>query len=147
MPMSHFVIESARVEDLPGIRQLLDEHQLPADGIADRLRTTLVARQGPDVVGSAALEVYGDDALLRSVAVARSLQHHGVGATLLDRTFGFAREGGIRTLYLLTTTAERYFPRFGFEPIQRDQVPAAVRGSVEFTAACPASAVVMRKAL
>jgi amino-acid N-acetyltransferase len=47
----------------------------------------------------------------------------------------------------LTTTAERFFPKFGFEPIDREQVPPSVRESVEFQSACPASAIVMRKRL
>jgi amino-acid N-acetyltransferase len=50
-------------------------------------------------------------------------------------------------VFLLTTTAERFFPRFGFEEIARDEVPASVQASVEFQSACPASAIVMRKRL
>ena len=47
---------------------------------------------------------------------------------------------------LLTTTAEGWFPRLGFVRVDRARVPAAVQLSVEFTAACPASAVVMWRA-
>jgi amino-acid N-acetyltransferase len=50
-------------------------------------------------------------------------------------------------VFLLTTTAERFFPKFGFEQIDREQVPASVQQSVEFQSACPASAIVMRKLL
>lgn len=50
-------------------------------------------------------------------------------------------------VYLLTTTADRYFPRFGFERIARADVPASVQTSIEFTSACPTSATVMRKQL
>ena len=50
-------------------------------------------------------------------------------------------------LYLLTTTAEQFFPKFGFERIARADVPATVQASVEFTSACPTSATVMRKTL
>ena len=42
----------------------------PLDGLADHLATTLVARRDGAIVGSAALEMYPDGALLRSVAVA-----------------------------------------------------------------------------
>ena len=48
-------------------------------------------------------------------------------------------------MYLLTTTAEGWFPRFGFERIAREEVSEAVRGSVEFGGACPATAAVMRR--
>jgi len=47
----------------------------------------------------------------------------------------------------LTTTAEGFFPKFGFERIPRADVPARVQESVEFVSACPASAVVMRNTL
>jgi amino-acid N-acetyltransferase len=50
-------------------------------------------------------------------------------------------------VFLLTTTAEKFFPRFGFEQIAREDVPPSVQASVEFTSACPTSAIVMRKRL
>ena len=71
----------------------------------------------------------------------------GVGVALVERLLGHAREHDIRAIYLLTTTAERYFPRFGFDRITRDDVPEAVKTSVEFRDACPASAAVMRKVI
>ena len=37
--------------------------------------------------------------------------------------------------------------RFGFEQIDRAQVPPSLRESEEFQSACPASAIVMRKQL
>jgi amino-acid N-acetyltransferase len=56
-----------------------------------------------------------------------------------------AESRGIRGLYLLTTTAERYFPSFGFREVPRDQVPDDVRETAEFRSACPASATVMAR--
>ncbi|HET9726048.1 MAG TPA: hypothetical protein VFP28_03965, partial [Gemmatimonadales bacterium] len=55
------------------------------------------------------------------------------------------RGAGVRDVYLLTTTAEHYFPRLGFACVGRETVPAALQASAEFTGACPVSAVVMRK--
>ena len=66
---------------------------------------------------------------------------------LVERCLAHAASSGLSKLVLLTTTAERYFTRFGFEVVSRDEVPAAVRESVEFTSACPASATVMQVAL
>jgi len=140
-------VQPAGAGDFDAIARLLQDEHLPVDGLRDHLATTLVAREGDTIVGSAALEVYEDGALLRSVAVAGRLQHAGLGRTLVDATIDLARARGIPALYLLTTTAERYFPKFGFARIDRADVPAGVRQSVEFTSACPASAVVRRKAL
>jgi amino-acid N-acetyltransferase len=58
-----------------------------------------------------------------------------------------AQTVGMPAVYLLTTSAESYFPKFGFVHVTRAQVPASVKQSIEFRSACPASAIVMRKAL
>jgi amino-acid N-acetyltransferase len=104
----------------------------------------LVARDGEAVVGSAALERYGDAALLRSVAVEEPRRGTGLGAALVGAALDLARAEGVGEVYLLTTTAPDYFPRFGFRPVARDAVAPAVTQSVEFTSACPASALAMR---
>jgi amino-acid N-acetyltransferase len=141
------VLDRAAPGDYDAIARLLGDNHLPLDGLRECLPTTLVARDGAAIVGSAALEVYGDGALLRSVAVSPALQRSGLGRRLTDAAIELARTRGIPALYLLTTTAERYFPRFGFERIERGDVPPGVQRSVEFTSACPASAIVMRKRL
>jgi amino-acid N-acetyltransferase len=141
------MIESAADGDLPEIRSLLERLQLPLAGIGEHLPTLLVAREGAQIVGTAALELYADDALLRSVAVDPRRQGKQLGHQLINAALRLATARGAHTVYLLTTTAERFFPRFGFEQISRDEVPASVRTSVEFQSACPASAIVMRKQL
>jgi N-acetylglutamate synthase-like GNAT family acetyltransferase len=141
------VVHPAQSADYEAIARLLQNHKLPLDGLRDHLATTVVARDADAIVGSAALEMYEDGALLRSVAVAPGRQHTGLGRTLVDAAIDLARSRDIPALYLLTTTAERYFPRFGFERIDRGDVPPGVQQSVEFTSACPASAIVMRKTL
>jgi amino-acid N-acetyltransferase len=141
------VIEAATDRDLDSVRRLLERHQLPLDGVDDQIDTTVVARDGPTVLGTAAVELYADGALLRSVAVDPSVQGRHLGRELTEGALRLATANGIDTVYLLTTTAQHYFPKLGFEPITRDQVPVTVRASVEFRSACPASAVVMRKRL
>lgn len=141
------VVDRARPEDGETIVALLTAGHLPPDGLNDHLATTFVARQNGHIVGCAALEVYVDGALLRSVAVAPELRGRGVGRDLTDAALVAARDLRVPALYLLTTTADHYFPKFGFERITRADVPASVRASVEFTSACCASAVVMRKQL
>ena len=83
--------------------------------------------------------------MLRSVAVQPSWRGSGLARQLIDRLLETANERGTHDIYLLTTTAEHYFPRFGFACIARTEVPAEVQDSIEFREACPASAVVMRK--
>jgi amino-acid N-acetyltransferase len=141
------MIEPAREADLPHVRKLLERCKLPLDGVGDHVRTMLVAREGAQIVGTAALELYPDGALLRSVAVHPRRQGSGLGRELTEAALRLAATRGTAAVFLLTTTAERFFPRFGFEEVTRDDVPTSVRASVEFRSACPASAVVMRKRL
>jgi amino-acid N-acetyltransferase len=140
-------IERARPEDLDDVLGLLSEHHLPPDGLHDHVGTLLVARQDGRLVGSAALEMYADGALLRSVAVAPALQRHQLGRELTEAAIRLAQDRQLPAIYLLTTTAADYFPRFGFERVTRADVPAGVQQSVEFTSACPSTAIVMRKLL
>jgi amino-acid N-acetyltransferase len=66
-----------------------------------------------------------------------------VGVRIVEGALALARARGVRSVYLLTTTAEQFFPRFGFKPVPRADVPAGVQQSVEFQSACPSTAVAM----
>jgi len=136
-------LRPARETDLAAIERLLTASELPLAGVADHLPTFVVAEAEGALVGVAGLELCRDEALLRSVAVAPEWRSRGVGRALVTRVIADAEARGIRALYLLTTTAEHYFPSFGFHRTTRDAVPAAVRATTEFQGACPDSATVM----
>ncbi len=140
-------VRAAQSEDLSAITELLEQSGLPTSGVPEWLPHFLVAEHEGHLVGVAGLELYGPSALLRSVGVRPEWRGSGLGRQLVERLLTTAQERGTHDVYLLTTTAENYFPRFGFACIGRDQVPEQVQGSVEFTCACPASAVVMCKVL
>ena len=140
-------IRRAEPDDWPAVAGILGALSLPLDGARDHLGEFVVAERGASVVGCAAVERYGDAGLLRSVAVVPAEQGKGAGRALVEWCLRDAAACGLRTVVLLTTTADRYFPRYGFEVIARDLVPDAVRASAEFQGACPASATVMRLVL
>ena len=140
-------LRPARPDDLPPVEALLTAAALPLDGVREALDAFVAAELDGALVGVAGLEVCCDDALLRSVAVHPDWRSRGLGRALVTRVVSEAEARGIHALYLLTTTAERYFPSFGFEQITRDQVPEEVRATAEFRSACPASATVMRRTL
>jgi amino-acid N-acetyltransferase len=145
--MSGVTISRARTDDLDVVEALLEREQLLVDGLRQHVNPLWVARAGNRVVGCAGLEVYGDVALLRSVAVAAEQRHSGVGSALTSAALEEAARSGIAVVYLFTKTAERFFPRFGFEIVDRADLPASVQSSVEFAHACCADAVVMRTLL
>jgi amino-acid N-acetyltransferase len=140
-------IRTAEEKDLPAVLSLLGRADLPTAGVADAFSHFIVAESAGRLIGAVGLELYGGSALLRSAAVEESWRGSGVGRVLVDRALDLARQHRIEDVYLLTTTAEHYFPKFGFTCVSRGAVAEGVRSSVEFQTACPASAVVMRKTL
>lgn len=138
-------LRPATRHDLPRVQALLTANKLPLEGLDDCLECLVVAEHEGALVGVAGTERCGEGeyALLRSVAVADAWKGKGLGRALVVRAIADAEARGARALYLLTTTAEHYFPSFGFRQTGRATVPAAVQATVEFTSACPASAVVM----
>jgi N-acetylglutamate synthase-like GNAT family acetyltransferase len=140
-------IGGARPEELPGILELLDECELPTEGLVPHLSTTLVARDGDQIVGSSALEMYEEFALLRSVAVKPAFRGRGLAQRLTRAALDLARHHQVTAVYLLTETASTYFPRLGFKSIPRSDVPEKVQRSVEFTTLCPDTATVMETSL
>ena len=138
---THVVL--ARGEDLPAVLALLEENELPKEGLVEHPATVLTLREGERIVGSAALELYGNSVLLRSVAVVSRRRREGLGERLTREALDLARERGAERAYLLTETADGFFERFGFRSVPRPEVPESVRGSVEFVSACPQSARAM----
>lgn len=139
------LLRTATAADLLKIERLLTDSGLPTVGVRDAIADFAVADAGGDIVGVAGLEVCCDNALLRSVAVRDDYRSKGVGRALVNRVIAQAEARGIHALYLLTTSAERYFPSFGFVPVDRTRVPEDIRGTAEFTSACPSTATVMTR--
>ena len=147
-------LRAATTGDLIAVERLLADTGLPIDGIAGIFAThaaDFVVAEDPElpgrVVAVAGLEVCCDKALLRSVAVRPEWRVRGLGRDLVRRMVCVAEARGVNALYLLTTTAEHYFPRFGFTRVDRDAVPQEIRDTLEFRSACPASAVAMSRLL
>jgi amino-acid N-acetyltransferase len=130
--------------DLPKISELLTRADLPLAGVEEHVNDFLLAFRDGSLAGCASVERYGSAALLRSVAVAEEERNHGLGQELVRRTLDRLRAEGMEKVVLLTTTAVDFFQRFGFCEIQRADAPTAVKESVEFQCACPASATVMQ---
>jgi amino-acid N-acetyltransferase len=138
-------IERASAADVPAIERLLEGAGLPLDGCEEAFRQGVVARDREAMLGCAAVEMYGDAGLLRSVAVREDIRGRGLGRDLVAAAEAIAAAAGARELYLLTESAGTWFPRLGYTAVDRQAVPAAVLASVEFTHACPVTALVMRR--
>lgn len=130
--------------DIARVRKLLTASHLPLDGLPETLSGFAVAELDGDLVGVAGVEECGDYGLLRSAAVDPAVRGMGVGRELVKRVIDAARKDNRKALYLLTTTAENYFPGFGFRKVDRAEAPEPIRGTAAFTSACPASATFMK---
>ncbi|MHB8478225.1 MAG: arsenic resistance N-acetyltransferase ArsN2 [Steroidobacteraceae bacterium] len=97
--------------------------------------------------GLVGLEIYGTDALLRSLAVRETARRKGFGSALIARAEQYASSKSVRSIYLLTTTAETFFKRLGYERIERSQAPPRIERTREFADLCPASSAFMLKCL
>jgi amino-acid N-acetyltransferase len=93
------------------------------------------------------LAIFDTIGLLRSLAVARDCRGSGVGKALVAEAEQYARSLGVNELYLLTTTAERFFERLGYSHTHRESAPDAIRQTSEFSDLCPCSAALMIKRL
>ncbi len=140
-------IERARPADLPAVEALVSGAGLPLAGLETAFPRCVVARDGDAIVGTAAIERYGSAGLLRSVAVAPDRRGSGVGRAVVGAAEDLGRAEGIVELYLLTETAEDWFPRLGYAVVPREVAGAAVGDSVEFTTVCRDTGVPMHKRL
>ena len=140
-------ISAAAPDDAAAIAALLHDAALPQEDFAGHLAHFLVARREGAVVGAVGFERHGRSALLRSLVVAPALRGNGLGDQLVRRLAAVARRKKVERFYLLTTTAEAFFARRGFQKIARRAVSAAIAATREFNSLCPVSAVCMTRAV
>lgn len=136
----------AQPGDLSVIRRLLADCNLPGEDITSaHLKRFLVHRETGQLIGVVGLELRGEAALLRSLAVSERHRGRSVARELVRRAEEHAGSAGIASLYLLTTTADTFFAALGYRITQRDAAPASIRETAEFAGICPSSSVCMVK--
>lgn len=142
-------IDWAGAEDAAAIRALLEAAGLPVSDLTPQLlQDFLVAREGNALLAVGGLEWAGrHEVLLRSVAVAPSARGSGTGKAMVAALEERARRRGAQAVYLLTTTAERYFAAQGYKPASREHVPAGIRRTAQFSGLCPSGSALMVKLL
>ncbi|WP_263833176.1 arsenic resistance N-acetyltransferase ArsN2 [Sulfurospirillum oryzae] len=136
-------IRKATENEYRAIIHLLASNALPTADIYEKNITLFVGLIDEKIIATIGIETYGEVALLRSLCVKDELKNQKLGEKMLSYLLSFCTHEKIETLYLLTTTAERYFVRHSFEKITREETPLAIQQTREFQDICPASAVVM----
>jgi amino-acid N-acetyltransferase len=142
-------IRIADEADLSTIKSLLGTNDLPVADISKALIAGFLVAEDASglVIGIGGLEQLGSSVLLRSLAVAPEARGLGIASALVARLEDNARACGRQDVWLLTTTAERFFERVGYKSVSREEVHREVRLSRQFAALCPSTASCMRKRL
>ena len=131
-----------------GAIRLLESAGLPTSDLTDRHMDAFFYAGSASAPGAmVGVEIYGEDALLRSLIVSPALRGHGLGQRLVAKVEQYAKARGVRTVYLLTTTAEHFFLVRGYSPAAREAAPASIRSTTEFAGLCPASSTFLSKQL
>jgi amino-acid N-acetyltransferase len=142
------VLRSVQEDEFGAVRALLRRCGLSAADLDDgRPAEFTAAVDGGQIVGTAALQRFGDAGLLRSVAVDPDWRGHGIAAALVESIEATARVHGVRELWLLTTSAQAYFEARGYRAAVRADAPAALQASSQFASLCPASSACLVKSL
>jgi UDP-N-acetylmuramate: L-alanyl-gamma-D-glutamyl-meso-diaminopimelate ligase len=141
----------ARLEDKPKIANLLDRVGI-AHPVLEQFWPSYLVIPGEDdggaLVGCVAIELTGDVALLRMLAVAPERRGEGLGYVLVEAATERARSQGVRHLYLVTDGAQGYFgEKLGFTAIDRKDVAPAVAATAEYMLARSKNATWMTKEL
>ena len=144
-----FKIERYSIADKRNVQVFLKSAELPVEDLTDETMKNFMVARGMDnsIIGVAGVEIHRENGLLRSVAVDPASREKGLGTLLTRKIESLAWSKGVNTLYLLTMTAADFFPKIGYQVIQRDRVPESIHNTAEFKNLCPVSAVCLTKVL
>jgi UDP-N-acetylmuramate: L-alanyl-gamma-D-glutamyl-meso-diaminopimelate ligase len=139
-------IKPAKRSDMAAIRGMLETSGMSDEPARDEQFTSFFVLSNEEGIrGSVALEVLGDDAVLRALAVHPDARGTGYGWMLADMAVGQARWRGVRRIYLLTENASDFFAaKFGFRIVDRSTLGKQVSHNETFTAERGAGLVAMR---
>lgn len=144
----NIIYRMADKAELPVIVNLLTKNNLPASDITDIPVDFIIASDDNSrVIGSIAVERFEKDGLLRSFAVDKAYRDQKIGSSLFDRLIEYSLQSGITNLHLLTTTAKNYFTAKGFVVLNREEAPASIKSTTEFSQLCPSSSTYMKRTL
>ncbi len=141
------ILKNANPNQAPALIDFLQKVDLLTSDLPTDLSGFTLALDGEQIIGSAGLELLGNVGLLRSVAVAETHRNQNLGQRLFAAALDYARSHEVQEVYLITNTAEQYFQKNGFRQVERNDTPAEIAQTAQFTGLCPSSSVVMKMGL
>ena len=132
----------------PALVAALRGEDLPVDDLEEPNRTFHVYRTlGGEVVGFGGYELYGEDALLRSIVVLAGHKGQRIGRNLVPLLVYRAFRAGARNAWLLTMHAPGFFENIGYKRRDRTEAPQAILQTRQARSLCPASAVLLSRSI
>jgi N-acetylglutamate synthase-like GNAT family acetyltransferase len=126
------------------LHRALTEGELPTADLEDPGRRFFRIEADGRLVGYGGLEIYGEDALLRSIVVPAALQGQGHGRTVVDAVLDRAARSGVRTAWLFTSSAVDFFRHLGFAVTPRPEAPASILATRQATRICATASMLSR---
>lgn len=139
-------IRPAKRSEAVEIAELLQRSKLVREEISDKSCSSFFTlRNERGLAGCVALEVLGDDGILRALAIDTESRGVGYGWMLADMAVSHARYRGVKRIYLLTATASDFFAtKLGFRIIDPSTVSSQVSASAAFAQSSETGVVAMR---
>jgi UDP-N-acetylmuramate: L-alanyl-gamma-D-glutamyl-meso-diaminopimelate ligase len=125
----------ARPRDIAEVRALIKSVDLDWQDVRDEdWRNFYVLLNETGLVGCVAIEVFGEDAVLRSLAVKPDARGNGYGWMLADTAINQTRRRGVRRLYLVTEkfASDFFAEKHGFRVVDQSLVAPDVVQSSSF---------------
>lgn len=141
-------MEIDKIKEISDVAVLLDEYSLPTSDLQKNNTVELFGvYYNENLSACVGVEIYGKTALLRSMAVSSGFRKKGVGKKLVEFIENYTIQKGVKEIYLLTETADKFFKKAGYTITSREGAPLIIRGTTQFSELCPGSSKCMIKIL
>jgi amino-acid N-acetyltransferase len=132
---AQFHLRKATIKDVRVIHALVNQfakkdNMLPRalNEIYENIRDYFVCSEDEKVIAVAALHILWEDlAEVRSIAVSGKYQGQGAGKKLIKQSLKEAKSLGVKKVFALTYYPD-YFKKFGFEDIDKNDLPHKIWG-------------------
>lgn len=127
------LIRNAQVNDVPAIRDLINEYAEQGrmlfrslEDLYQSIRDFQVCEQDGQIVGCCCLHIYWSDlAEIKSLSVRSDCQNRGIGRVLIEAAIEQSLKLKLPKLFTLTLEPE-FFAKMGFTNIPMDSLPYKV---------------------
>jgi len=129
------MLRKAQIHDVKEIQKLLLHYANRGDMLSrslselyESLRDFYIVEEEGRIVGVSALHIVWEDlAEIRSVAVSEDTGRKGIGTEVVNACIDEAKVLGLKRLFCLTYKPD-FFSRFGFQIVDKSQLPHKVWG-------------------